>query len=146
MIEPHVVTEDGRPVAAVIPWKEWLCIRELLEDAEDAADATRKLADPNRDWVPAEVANRILDDGLHPVRAWREHRDLTQQALADAAGLPQPTVARIESGARVGTVAQMRRLADALGISLDTLVATLGEERSTAPESRKRGPKPGPAL
>ena len=125
MIEPQVVTEDGRPVAAVISWKEWLRIRELLEDAEDAAEAARKLADPDRDWVPAELADRILDAGLHPVRAWREHRGLTQAALAEAAGVPQPTVVAIESGTEAGTTDQMRALAQALGISLETLVATL---------------------
>jgi ribosome-binding protein aMBF1 (putative translation factor) len=125
MSEPQVVTEDGRPVAAVISWKEWLRIRELLENAEDAADAARKLADPNRDWVPAEVVDRILDEGLHPVRAWREHRGLTQEALAEAASVPQPTVAAIESGTEVGTTDQMRALAQAFGISLETLVATI---------------------
>ena len=125
MIEPQVVTEDGRPVAAVISWKEWLRIRELLEDAEDAADAARKLADPDRDWVPAEVVDRILDEGVHPVRAWREHRGLTLEALAKAAGVPQSTIATIESGTGAGTTDQMRALAQALKISLETLVATL---------------------
>src|SRR3954453_12862115 len=125
MIEPQVVTEDGRPVAAVISWKEWLRIRELLEDAEDAAEAARKLADPDRDWVPAEVVDRILDDSEHPVRAWREHRGLTQEVLAEAAGVPQPTVVAIESRTEAGTTDQMRALAQALGISLETLVATL---------------------
>ena len=112
-------------MAAVISWKEWLRIRELLEDAEDAADAARKLADPDRDWVPAEVVDRILDEGVHPVRAWREHRGLTLEALAKAAGVPQPTIATIESGTEAGTTDQMRALAQALGISVETLVATL---------------------
>lgn len=44
-----------------------------------------------------------------------------QQALAHAAGLPQSTITRLESGERKGTVPQMRRLANALGITLDTL-------------------------
>ncbi len=112
-------------MAAVISWKEWLRIRELLEDADDAAQAARKLADPDRDWVPAELADRIFDAGLHPVRAWREHRGLTQAALAEAAGVQQPTVVAIESGTEAGTTDQMRALARALGISLETLIATL---------------------
>ena len=85
----------------------------------------RVLNDPDRDWVPAELADRIFDAGLHPVRAWREHRGLTQAALAEAAGVPQPTVVAIESGTEAGTTDQMRALAQALGISLETLVATL---------------------
>ena len=52
---------------------------------------------------------------------WREHRGLSQAALAEAAGMAQPTVARIETGQRKGTLAQMRRLAETLGVRLDIL-------------------------
>jgi transcriptional regulator with XRE-family HTH domain len=76
--------------------------------------------DPNQDRILLEVVKRLLDEGK-PVKVWREHRALTQQALADAAGLPQTTIARLESRRRKGTVEQMRRLAAALGITLDTL-------------------------
>jgi DNA-binding XRE family transcriptional regulator len=124
MIEPLVIIEDGRKYAK-LAWEDWERLRELLDDAQDAADLERVLNDPDRDWVPAELADRIFDAGLHPVRAWREHRGLTQAALAEAAGVPQPTVVAIESGTEAGTTDQMRALAQALGISLETLVATL---------------------
>ena len=55
------------------------------------------------------------------MKVWREQRGLTKQALARAAGLPPSTIARLESGERRGTVAQMRKLAAALGINLDTI-------------------------
>jgi transcriptional regulator with XRE-family HTH domain len=77
-------------------------------------------ADPNQDRIPLEVVQRPLDDES-PVKVWREHRGLTRQALARAAGLAQPTIARLESGERKGTAAQTRKLATTLGISLDTL-------------------------
>jgi hypothetical protein len=51
-------------------------------------------ADPNRDRIPVAVVKRLLDDES-PVKVWREHRGLTQQALAHAAGLRQPTIARL---------------------------------------------------
>ncbi len=35
--------------------------------------------------------------------------------------MAQPTVARIETGQRKGTLAQMRRLAETLGVRLDIL-------------------------
>lgn len=47
------------------------------------------------------------------------------ERLAAAACLPQSTVARIETGERKETLIQMKALAAALGIALDTLVATL---------------------
>jgi ribosome-binding protein aMBF1 (putative translation factor) len=84
-------------------------------------DAVRRVEfHPNQDRIPLEVVKRLTDDD-NPVKVWREHRGLTQQALANAAGLPQSTIARLESGKRKGTVAQMRKLAGALGINLDTL-------------------------
>jgi ribosome-binding protein aMBF1 (putative translation factor) len=126
MTEPVAVLRDGeRPAFAVLRWDDFERLRGLEEDARDVADAERKLADPGRDEIPAELVARMLDEGVHPVRAWREHRGLTQEQLAAAAGLRQPDMARIESRQRKGTVAQMRRLAEALGVSLDTLVATL---------------------
>jgi ribosome-binding protein aMBF1 (putative translation factor) len=87
---------------------------------QDLEAVRRVEADPNQDRIPLEVVKRLLEDE-NPVKVWREHRGLTQQVLAHAAGLPQSTIARLESGERKGTVAQMRKLAGALGINLDTL-------------------------
>ena len=90
------------------------------QEIEDREAVRGVESDPNQDRIPLAVVKRLLDDE-NPVKVWREHRGMTQQALAHAAGLPQPTIARLESGERKGTVAQMRKLAGALGINLDTL-------------------------
>lgn len=126
--QPTVIEHEGRPTHAVIPWAEWVRLRALVEDREGIANAERILADPSAEWVPTALADRMLD-GEHPVKVWREHRGLTQVQLAAAAGLQQPTVARIEGGKRRGTVEQLAKLAGALGIRLDTLAATM--ERRT---------------
>jgi len=57
-----------------------------------------------------------IADGTHPVKAWREHKGLTLQALADAAGVSKPYVSQIEGGKRAGTAATLRKLATALGV------------------------------
>ena len=120
MTEPLVIEHEGKPTHVLLSFAEWKHIRALLEDAEDLEAVRRVEADPNQDRIPLEVVKRLLDDES-PVKVWREHRGLTQQALAGAAGLPQSTIARLEGGARKGTVEQMRKLAGALGINLDTL-------------------------
>jgi DNA-binding XRE family transcriptional regulator len=120
MIEPLVIEHEGKPTHVLLRFADWERIREILEEAEDLEAVRRVEADPNRDRIPLAVVKRLLDDE-NPVKVWREHRGLTQQALARAAGLPQSTIARLESGARKGTVAQMRKLAGALAINLDTL-------------------------
>jgi DNA-binding XRE family transcriptional regulator len=55
--------------------------------------------------------------------AARELRDLTQQALANRAGLTQATIARIEKGRKPGLrLDTIVAVAEALGVSLDALV------------------------
>jgi ribosome-binding protein aMBF1 (putative translation factor) len=120
MTEPLVIEHEGKPTHVLLSFAEWERIRAILEDAEDVEVVRRVEADPNQDRIPLEVVKRLLDDES-PVKVWREHRGLTQQALARAAGLPQSTIARLEGGARKGTVEQMRKLAGVLGINLDTL-------------------------
>jgi DNA-binding XRE family transcriptional regulator len=120
MMEPLVIEHEGKPTHVLLRFGDWERIREILEDAEDLEAVRRVESDPNQDRIPLEVVKRLIDDE-NPLRVWREHRGLTQQALAHAAGLPQSTIARLESGERKGTVAQVHKLADALGINLDTL-------------------------
>jgi DNA-binding XRE family transcriptional regulator len=122
MIDPLVIEHEGKPTHVVLSYAEWERIREIVEDAEDAAAVAAVLSDPNQDRIPSDVVARLLD-GENPVKVWREQRDLTQAQLAEAAGLPQPTIAMIETGKRKGTVQQMKAIAAALGINLDTLVS-----------------------
>lgn len=121
MTEPLVIRHQGKPTHVVLEWAEWQRLQRLAEEAEDLADAQRILRDPQTVMVPGEVAERILL-GEHPIRAWREQRRLSQAALAQAAGMQQPTIARLEAGKRKGTLAQMRRLAEALAVRLDILL------------------------
>jgi DNA-binding XRE family transcriptional regulator len=118
-----IIEHEGKPTHVVVPFELWQRAKAALEDFEDAVDAAiakRILENENTEWIPGEVIDRLLADD-NPIRVWREHRGLTQAALAQRAGLPQPTIARLESGARKGTVGQMRALAEALGVDLDLL-------------------------
>ena len=57
------------------------------------------------------------------VRQLRLARGLTQQGLAELAGLPRATIAKIEAGSPNPTLATTARLAAALRVSIDELVA-----------------------
>jgi len=61
------------------------------------------------------------------VRSLREKAGIEQAALAERARLPESLVAEIESGRSDPTWGDMRRVAEALGVSLETL-AELAEE------------------
>ncbi|MBI4536502.1 MAG: helix-turn-helix transcriptional regulator [candidate division NC10 bacterium] len=57
------------------------------------------------------------------VQTWREHRELSQRALAKAAGVAPVLVQKIEAGAIVDPrLSSLRKLAGALGVTVGELV------------------------
>lgn len=100
--------------------------QRLLSAAEDLADiaaydrARAALAASEDEPVPAEFANRLIV-GESPVRIYCELRGLTQLALSEASGVNRVQIANIESGSKRGSVSALKKLAGALGVSLDDL-------------------------
>lgn len=98
----------------------------LLTAAEDLADlqaydrAKAALQSGEDELIPLPFANRLLE-GESAVRVYRDLRGLTQAALAEKAGVNRVTVAELETGRKQGSVATLRRLADALDVKLDDL-------------------------
>lgn len=98
----------------------------LLAAAEDLADlraydhAAAGLKSGQDELIPADYVNRLLN-GESALRVYRDLRGLTQAALAKQAGVNRVTVAEIETGRKQGSVATVRALANALGISLDDI-------------------------
>jgi DNA-binding XRE family transcriptional regulator len=106
-----------------IPREEYDRLRAAAEDLADlqAYDrATAALAAGDDEMIPAAAVNRLLE-GESPLRVYRDLRGYTQAALAGQAGVNRVTVAEIETGRKQGSVATLRALAGALGVSLDDL-------------------------
>jgi DNA-binding XRE family transcriptional regulator len=124
MNKPTIITTPSGDQMAVIPLTEYERLTEAAEELADVRaydDAKRRLASGEDELVPAEIVNRILD-GDNALRVWREYRGLTIKQLAENAGVSAPFVSQIETGQREGSVETMRKLADALKVSLDELV------------------------
>ena len=102
----------------MVPIELWQRIRS----AQDIADLERFDREDDGFRIPHAVVQAGID-GAHPVKAWREHRGQTLQALADIAGLSKPYLSQIESGKRAGTAATLKKLSSALGVPVDALVA-----------------------
>ncbi len=116
-----VIEVDDKPVAYVVPADLWLRVKDLVEDAEDAADFEHAVAEGDGVRYPAPVA-LAMADGVHPVRAWREHRAMTQDQLASAAGVSKPYVSQLEGSKRTGTAATLRKIARVLEVPLEALL------------------------
>ena len=72
---------------------------------------------PPPDWVL--VRRRVIGDRI---RAARLHANLTQEKLAELAGMDRQTINRVEQGHQSPIVDNLIRIADAIGVPLSDLV------------------------
>lgn len=106
----------------VVPREEFEALRDTVdEDEMDIAVARRVLGDADEEFVPFELAERIAA-GVHPVRVWREYRDMTTSKLATESGIAQSYLSDIETGKKPGSAKALKRVATALGIAADDLI------------------------
>ena len=62
------------------------------------------------------------------LKEYREAMNLTQAELAEKAELAQVHISRYESGERLPNIATARRIADVLGVTVDSLSEEWGKE------------------
>jgi ribosome-binding protein aMBF1 (putative translation factor) len=105
----QTIFHDGQPAFVLVPAEEFERIRPLLE---------RRAV---RDAIPQEVVEAHILREVPLVRAWREHLGLTQQQVAERAGMKQSALARLERGESVPRKATLRRLAEAMGLTVGQL-------------------------
>ncbi|CAD6872285.1 helix-turn-helix domain-containing protein [Methylomonas fluvii] len=114
------IEQNGQKQYAVVPVADYEKLLEKAEMLDDIATFDQALASED-ELVPAEIVNRLLN-GENKIKVWREHRGLTQAGLAESCNMAQASIAQIECGKRTGTVAVLKKIAEALGVDLDDLV------------------------
>lgn len=120
----EVIVRPNGDRMVIVPEADFERLREAAEMAQDVLaydEAKRRLASGEDEFVPSAMVDRMLS-GENLVRVWREHRGLTVSALAEKAGIAQPYLSQIETGKREGTLQTMKKIADALRVTLDDLV------------------------
>ncbi|WP_066739993.1 helix-turn-helix domain-containing protein [Cupriavidus sp. D384] len=115
------IQREGNREYAIVPIDLWERVQHLFEAMEDVRIHDAAVADDDGFRIPAAVLDAQLE-GDHPIKAWRDHRRLTQDALATAAGVSKPYLSQIENRKRDGSVDVLRALATALAVPLDLLV------------------------
>lgn len=97
--------------------------------AADERDPVRKAA---LEAGRRTIAERYYANAMG-LAVLRLRRGWSQRALADAIGVKQPHIARLESGQNDPSLGTMRKLARALGVSIEEIVRELdagSQERS----------------
>ena len=117
----QIINQNGKPAFVVVPIEEWRRIEATLEDRADGA-AVRAFLKSHAETFPDVVVAAILD-GVHPVRALRDHRGMTQAALAEAAGTSAVYLSQIERRRRRAGRKLRARLGKALGVDADLLAS-----------------------
>ena len=95
--------------------------RDELEDLRSYDRVKAAIESGADELVPAAFAARLVA-GESPVRVWRELRGLTQTGLADLSGVNRVQIVEIEAGRKTGSVETLRKLANALEVTLDDMV------------------------
>ena len=122
----QLIERNGKPEWTVLPYEKYLKLlekAEMLEDIRDYDAAKAALENGDKELIHAEVVFAILD-GKNPIKAWREYRGLTQQQLADKAGISKPYLSQIETGKRAGKTEILSVIAKVLDLSLDEVITT----------------------
>ena len=120
----QIIEKNGKPEWAVIPFQDYKRLQEALEDAEDIKEIEEHLkaiSEGNEKTVPGEVTFAILD-GINPIRAWREYRQIKMNELSKKVGISSSYLSQIENGKRNPTIDTLRAIAKELEIDIDMLI------------------------
>jgi len=120
----QIIEKDGKPEWVVIPFSEYKRLQEALEDTEDTKDikeTLKALREGKEMTIPAEVTFAIID-GVNPVRAWREHKQIKMNELAKRAGISAAYLSQIEKNKRNPTINTLKAIAKELQVDIEVLI------------------------
>ena len=100
----QVIRQDGKPAFVVIPYEEYL-----------------RLYARKHGLVPQAVVDLAFDNDWTLLKAWRKHLGLSQREVAQRAGMSQAAYSQIESGKHKTQERTLRKIADALGLTVEQL-------------------------
>jgi DNA-binding XRE family transcriptional regulator len=124
----QIIHTDGEDLVVIARSDyEALLARAGYDRSEDAMtarilDATDAKIARGEDVALPTAVWAAIESGEHPLRAVRKFRGLTQNDVADRAGLRQGFIADIEAGRKTGSAASLKAIAAALGVPLDVIV------------------------
>jgi DNA-binding XRE family transcriptional regulator len=120
----QIIKQGDKPEWAVVPYKTYVELvekAEMLLDIQDYDSAKAALERGDDELVPSEIVYAILD-GENAIKVWREFRGMSQQELAEKAGISVPYLSQLETSKRTGSLEVLSSLAKSLHVSLENIV------------------------
>jgi mRNA interferase RelE/StbE len=93
----------------------------LLDSLEDAEARAAYQQSRNDETFPAVIATELVA-GVHPVRVFRNYRQLSLTALAKKAGVSVSYLSEIEGGRKPGSAKTLSAVAKALAVEVEDLI------------------------
>ena len=123
MGEPVFFTTPNGERMAILAQEDYEALVEASEEAEDHRAVDRfkdRFSRGEEEFLPSDCVQRMIE-GESAVRVWRDIRQLSPKMLADAAGIEVDTLHDIENRKVEATIGPLKRIAEALRVSLDDL-------------------------
>ena len=125
MIVRFKMTNKGE--VAILPRKDYETLVAKAEEADEDLGSSRLVVRARKEiaagipLIPKEAIARIAE-GENALRVLREWRGRTQLYISHKTNLGQGYISELESGRRKGTIAALKKIADALKVPLDLIV------------------------
>jgi predicted XRE-type DNA-binding protein len=116
----------GGEELAILPRDEYEALAAARdEERADIADARAAFAamDAGLDEGLTAAEVEELANAPSPLAFWMKKRDVTQAQLASTTHLSQPFVSKLARGETGGSIETMRKIAEALGVTVDDLTS-----------------------
>ena len=120
----QIIEKNGKPEWAVIPFSEYEKLQGAMENAEDVLNIeenVKAVREGREITIPGEITFAVLD-GMSPIRAWREYRQIKMGELAKKIGISPAYLSQIENGKRNPTLNTLKSIAIELKIDIDLLI------------------------
>jgi ribosome-binding protein aMBF1 (putative translation factor) len=108
LTDHQIIKKNGVPLFVVVPYEEYMRME-------------RTTRQEGKVYIPHEVAEKHLLESKSLSRCWREHKGLSQKAVAMRMGISQSSYAQMERTDARLRKATRQRIATALGIDADQL-------------------------
>jgi DNA-binding XRE family transcriptional regulator len=120
----QVIKQGNKPEWVVVPYETYLQLvekAEMLQDVQDYDSAKAALERGDDELIPSEVVYAILD-GENAIKVWRKYRSMSQQEVAENAGISVPYLSQLETNKRKGSLEVLSALAKVLKVPLENIV------------------------